>query len=56
MNKYDKEQELIDRRLSLKCTVNNSQQDRQKSQRLSMTPLLRREVNGMSSAYPQSFA
>jgi len=53
--KYDKEQELFDRRLSLKGTTNYSQQlEYQKSQRLSMIPL-RREGNGAGGIYPQCF-
>jgi hypothetical protein len=49
----EREQELFDRRLSLKCTTNFSQQlESQKSHRLSVAPL-RRESLG-SNAVPQS--
>jgi hypothetical protein len=55
MLKYEKkEQELFDRRLSLKCTGNYSQQiSGQKSQRLSMVPL-RRDSISTQFAHPQS--
>jgi hypothetical protein len=53
--RYEKEQELFDRRLSLKNTTNYSQQlEYQKSQRLSMVPL-RRDSNGQNAISPQCF-
>ena len=53
LNQKERDQELFDRRLSLKCTANYSQQiDSQKSQRLSMAPL-RRE--SFSTQLPPNF-
>jgi hypothetical protein len=49
----EKEQEAFDRRLSLKCTTNFSQQlDSQKSHRLSVAPLRRESLN--INVVPQS--
>jgi hypothetical protein len=44
MKSIEKEQEIFDRRLSLKCTNYSQQLDNQKSHRFSMAAPLRKEI------------